>query len=175
MLFASCELIAAPSSRTSAYRGSIRFWKRRDPPRITGIGRNASHATEGAMRKNAAPMSTTVVSNWMTSFAPMSRNRSSWLTSSLRTAMRSPVERSSKYSTSRPWRCRYAPTLRSCCIDWARFRLVEKRPHGRQNDPPAVSVCVAPKAFERWRSVHAADGNAWSTVYGDFPIFTTMF
>ncbi len=43
-----------------------------------------------------APMARTVVSTWMISFAPMSRNRSSWLMSSFNTAIRSPVARFSK-------------------------------------------------------------------------------
>ena len=51
MLLASWALIAAASSRTAAYRGSIFFWNRSEPHRMTGTGRNASHAIDGAIAK----------------------------------------------------------------------------------------------------------------------------
>ena len=66
-----------------------------DPHTMNGIGRRAIHATEGARSTNAPPMTRIVVASWSSSFAPMSRKRSSWLMSSLSTDIRPPELRSS--------------------------------------------------------------------------------
>jgi hypothetical protein len=38
---------------------------------MTGMGRNANQAIDGAITKNVPPINTTVVSTWSTSFAPV--------------------------------------------------------------------------------------------------------
>ncbi len=67
------------------------------------MGSSDHQATVGASTKKTALMVMTVVVTWISSLAPMSRNRSSWLTSSLRAARRSPVLRLSNQRWSSCW------------------------------------------------------------------------
>ena len=70
---------------------------------ITGIGTKASAASSGEMMKKTAPTATTFVTVRMIRSAPMSRKRSSWLTSSLRIVSSRPDARSSNHASSRSW------------------------------------------------------------------------
>ncbi len=71
---------------------------------MIGIGMNATMASCQDTKKKTAPTRMTFQNNWMIVSAPVSRNRSSWLTSSLRTANNPPLVVSSNQETSRLWR-----------------------------------------------------------------------
>ena len=58
-----------------------------------------------AKPKKVRPTTMMVVTSWMTSLAPPSRKRSSWLTSSPRMVMSRPVRWSSRVAMSRRWMC----------------------------------------------------------------------
>jgi hypothetical protein len=73
---------------------------------MTGIGRNASPVRRSEVKANTAPTRTMFQKVEMIVEAPRSRNRSSWLTSSFRTASRPPLELSSNQASSRSWMCR---------------------------------------------------------------------
>ena len=112
---------SATSFRTSEYLTPILLWYRKDPPTITGTGMIARSATSGA-RKNMMPLTTiTVVPTCSRSFAPWSRNLSSWFTSSFIIAIRPPVLCSENHCISRSCMCLYASILSSCWAVWARF------------------------------------------------------
>ena len=67
---------------------------------MTGIGANATTASSHELTANTAPISTMFQNSRMIVGAPTSRNRSSWLTSSLSTDSRPPERVSSKYAVS---------------------------------------------------------------------------
>ncbi len=91
-LLASWVLSAPACSRTAAYRVSMRRWNLIDPYTMNGMGRNASQATPGTRTRKVIPMRIVAVAVCSMVLAPLSRNRSSWLTSSLSTAISSPVD-----------------------------------------------------------------------------------
>ena len=70
---------------------------------IRGMGRKATTPRTGETTKNTMPTNTTLTATRMSSMAPMSRKRSSWLTSSLRIESRPPVDWSSNQAISRSW------------------------------------------------------------------------
>ena len=88
--FSSSAFNCPAVARTSRYRTSSFFWYRKDPQRIMGIGSTANSAISHERYKNTAPTTITVVVTCKRSFAPLSRNRSSWLTSSFIIASKSP-------------------------------------------------------------------------------------
>ena len=67
---------------------------------IKGMGTKATRASVGDTMKKKAPTNTTLVAVRITSLAPTSKNRSSWLTSSLTTDNRPPDDRSSNQASS---------------------------------------------------------------------------
>jgi hypothetical protein len=70
---------------------------------MTGIGAKASRVSCHEVTANTAPTRTMFQKVAMTVAAPTSRNRSSWLTSSLRTARTPPLALSSNQATSSSW------------------------------------------------------------------------
>ncbi len=70
---------------------------------MTGMGRNASTVSDREVAANTAPTNPMFQKVAMTVEAPLSRKRSSWLTSSLSTASSSPLVLSSNQATSSSW------------------------------------------------------------------------
>jgi hypothetical protein len=59
---------------------------------MSGIGRKATTPSTGSATKNTIPTKITLTRVRISSCAPMSRNLSSWLTSSLRMVSNPPVD-----------------------------------------------------------------------------------
>ena len=89
---------------------------------ITGTGRNASSVSVHDVAAKTAPTKTTVQKVCRMTRAPVSRNRSSWLTSSLITDSTRPGAEPSCQETSRSCTFAYVSTRRSCSTAWARPR-----------------------------------------------------
>ncbi len=117
---------------------------------MTGIGRKATTPRIGSATKNTTPTNTTLTSVRMISDAPVSRNRSSWLTSSLSTASRPPVDWSSNHASSSRCTWRYASMRASCSIVWARLR------HNR------FEMNSVPDSISHTTTLIAASTSSWS-------------
>ena len=128
---------------------AIRRWNRSDPQITSGIGAIAASATgQEVARKRAATMST-VVATWITWFAPPSRKRSSWFTSSDSTLMTPPEERSSNHRSSRVATFSQASIRISCWIDWASPRQARPSRYSK-SDSPAQITTVSPARTSSW-------------------------
>ena len=115
-------LTSPAAARTRAYSGSRRRWKTIEPITITGTGRNASSVSVHEVAAKTIPTNTTVQNVCRMTRAPVSRNRSSWFTSSLITDRTRPGADPSCQETSRSCTLAYVSTRRSCSTSWARPR-----------------------------------------------------
>ena len=89
-----------------------------DPKIIIGIGINANVAIRGEIYKNVPPITITVVAVCNNLLAPVSRNLSSWFTSSLRIAINLPEDLFSKYFISRLKTFSNVSVLKLCSMSW---------------------------------------------------------
>ena len=86
-------LTSPAASRTALYSGSSTRWNRIDPQTMIGTGRKASRVSCQEVAANTAPTKITVQKVCRMTRAPTSRNRSSWLMSSLITLSTRPGAR----------------------------------------------------------------------------------
>jgi hypothetical protein len=111
-------LTSPAASRTSLYSGSSTRWNRMEPQMMIGTGRKASRVSCQDVAANTAPTKITVQKVCRMTRAPTSRNRSSWLMSSLITLSTRPGADPSCQDTSSCCTLAYVSTRRSCSTDW---------------------------------------------------------
>ena len=118
---------------------------------MTGIGRNATTNICHEMAANTRPTRATLTAVRMISLAPTSRKRSSWLTSSFSTAIRPPLERSSKYDSSSRCTWPYA-SMRSSCSTVCDRRRHSKLDSHSVNDSSSQIRKLTAASNTSWRS-----------------------